>query len=49
MYTVDLIDFILELEPKRDFLIECLFCLLVVFHQHILIILQVLVLIPQQF
>lgn len=49
MHSVDLIDLVLEFEAEGDFLIEGLFGLLVILHQDVLIILQVLIMVPQQF
>jgi hypothetical protein len=47
MNSMNLIDFILKSEPEGDLLIESLLCLLVILQQHILIVLEVGVLLPQ--
>lgn len=47
MHSMNLIDFILKSEPEGDLLIESLLCLLVILQQHILIVLEVGVLLPQ--
>jgi hypothetical protein len=47
MHSMNLIDFILKSEPEGDLLVECLLCLLVILQQHILIVLEVGVLLPQ--
>lgn len=38
MYAMNFIDFIFESEPQRNFFIESLLSLFVIFHQNILII-----------
>jgi hypothetical protein len=47
VHSMNLIDFILKSEPEGDLLIESLLCLLVILQQHILIVLEVGVLLPQ--
>jgi hypothetical protein len=47
MHSVDLIDLIFEFEAQGNLLVKGLFGLLVVLHQHVLIVLQVLILIPK--
>ena len=47
MDSMDLIDFILEFETERDLFVEGLFCLFVIFHKHLLVVLKVVVLLSQ--